>query len=118
MLSIHQENAKVFMAFCDVTRLRILELLRDFERSATVLQQQIGTGQSTLSHHMKILVESGIVAARKSGKWTYYSICENGGRYASGLLELLTSKSKTTESNISDTNILDITNKEKGDQTL
>jgi len=110
---MHQDNAKVFMAFCDVTRLRILELLRDFERSATVLQQQIGTGQSTLSHHMKILVESGIVAARKSGKWTYYSLCEAGGRYASELLNLLTSNSKIAELNNSDININTITEKRR-----
>ena len=112
-MNMHQDNAKVFMAFCDVTRLRILELLRDFERSATVLQQQIGTGQSTLSHHMKILVESGIVAARKSGKWTYYSLCEAGGRYASELLNLLTSNSKIAELNNSDININTITEKRR-----
>jgi len=39
---------------------------------------------------MKILVESGIVTTRKAGKWTYYSICEKGGRYAVRLLRLLT----------------------------
>jgi len=82
------------MAFSDVTRLRILELLRRGENSATVLQRKIGAGQSTLSHHMRILVESGIVSARKAGKWTFYSICENGGRYASGLLKHLTMTSK------------------------
>lgn len=90
----HHDNARVFMAFSDVTRLRVLELLRKGENSATVLQRKIGAGQSTLSHHMRILVESGIVSARKAGKWTYYSICENGGRYATGLLKLLTTVSK------------------------
>jgi ArsR family transcriptional regulator len=39
---------------------------------------------------MKILVESGIVVARKSGKWTYYSISEKGGKNAAKLLTQLT----------------------------
>ncbi|MCL2842778.1 MAG: metalloregulator ArsR/SmtB family transcription factor [Oscillospiraceae bacterium] len=93
----HHENVKVFLAFSDITRLKILEILRSGEQSATELQQQIGAGQSTLSHHMKILIDSRVVVARKAGKWTYYSICETGGDYASRLIKLLTSKSKAVE---------------------
>jgi len=85
------KTAKVFMAFCDETRLKVLELLRNGEKCAAVLLEQVSVGQSTLSHHMKILVESGIVTSRKSGKWTYYSICESGGQFAADLLRLLTS---------------------------
>jgi DegV family protein with EDD domain len=44
---------------------------------------------------MKILAESGIVSARKKGKWTYYSICQKGGTYAAGLLRLLIAENKT-----------------------
>lgn len=93
----HHENAKVFLAFSDRTRLKILEILRAGEQSATALQQQIGAGQSTLSHQMKILVDSRIVVARKAGKWTYYSICETGADYASRLIRLLTSKNNPIE---------------------
>ena len=64
------------MAFCDVTRLKALELLRNGEKCATELQEKIGIGQSNLSHHMKILLDSGILTARKVGKWTHYSLCE------------------------------------------
>jgi DegV family protein with EDD domain len=75
------------MAFCDITRLRVLELLRGGEKSASALQEELGTGQSTLSHHMKILTESGVVTSRKSGKWTYYSIDEDGIDYAVSLIK-------------------------------
>ena len=85
------KSIKVFTAFCDETRLKVLELLRNGEKSAAVLLEQVSVAQSTLSHHMKILVESGIVKARKAGKWTYYSICENGGKYAAELLKKMTS---------------------------
>jgi ArsR family transcriptional regulator len=40
---------------------------------------------------MKILVESGVVSARKGGKWTYYSINEAAGSNAVELLKQLTS---------------------------
>jgi DegV family protein with EDD domain len=88
------------MAFCDTTRLKILELLRSGEKSASMLLENVDTVQSTLSHHMKILVESRIVTARRSGKWTYYSISENGGRYAERLLKLLISKDQPAEAAI------------------
>ena len=82
------------MAFSDVTRLKILELLRDGEKCATVLRDELNTGQSTLSHHMKALVDSGVVSARKDGKWTFYSIDKDGAYYAAGLLKYLTSPPK------------------------
>ncbi len=84
------ESARVFAAFCDETRLRVLELLRGGEKCAGVLLKQVSVGQSTLSHHMKILVESGIVTTRRAGKMTYYSICEGGRQYAIELLKQIT----------------------------
>ena len=72
------DNAKIFKAFCDENRLTILELLSTGEKCACVLLEKLTVGQPTLSHHMKILVESGMVNARKEGKWTYYSINADG----------------------------------------
>mgnify|MGYP003809391209 FL=1 len=74
MTSIYEEHARVFKAFCDENRLRILELLRNGEKCACVLLDQLDLKQSGLSYHMKILVESGIVESRQEGKWTYYKI--------------------------------------------
>ena len=78
------------MAFCDETRLKVLDILRSGEKCASVLLEQVSVRQSTLSHHMKILVESGIVTVRKAHKWKYYSICESGRQYAFELLNKLT----------------------------
>ena len=94
MLSIYEKNAKVFKAFCDDKRLRILDLLCAGEKCACVLIEQLGIGQSALSYHMKILVESGVVSSRQEGKWTHYQISETGSAYAIQLLtELTTPKS-------------------------
>jgi len=84
------KSSKIFMAFCDDTRLKVLELLQSGEKCARVLLEQVSVGQSTLSHHMRVLVESGVVAARKEGKWTYYSICESGRQHAIELMNRLT----------------------------
>lgn len=83
-------NARVFKAFCDENRLMILEMLQSGEKCACVLLEKLEIVQSTLSHHMKILVDSGIVSARKEGKWTYYSISGDGAAVAKDLLIKLT----------------------------
>lgn len=82
----HEGDARVFKALCNEYRLQALELLRTGEKCACVLNERIDVSQSTLSHHMKILVESGIVSARQEGKWTHYSISEDGARRAMALL--------------------------------
>lgn len=87
----YEEQAKVFKAFCDEKRLRILELLRGGEKCACILVEQLNMAQSTLSYHMKILCESGIVDSRQDGKWTHYKISENGSRDAINILKELTS---------------------------
>ncbi len=86
----HVENAKVFKAFCDENRLMILEMLQSGEKCACILLKEMQIAQSTLSHHMKILVESGIVSARKEGKWTHYSLSTAGALHATELLLGLT----------------------------
>ena len=97
MGTIYQEQAKVFKAFCDENRLRILEMLRGGEKCACVLLEQLDLGQSGLSYHMKILVESSVVDSRQEGKWTYYKISEKGSAYAGALLKELTTPNTNTE---------------------
>lgn len=86
----HQKHAKIFKAFCDEKRLAILELLRSGEKCACVLIDEMEIGQSSLSYHMKILCESGIVESRQEGKWTHYRLSAMGSQYAVTLLIQLT----------------------------
>ena len=90
MATVYEQRAKVFKALCDERRQRILELLHSGEKCACVLMEEMGMPQSSLSYHMKILCDSGIVTSREEGKWTHYSISEAGSRRAAQLLvELL-----------------------------
>ena len=86
----YEQDAKVFKAFCDENRLKVLDRLRGGEKCACALIEDIGIGQSALSYHMKILVESGVVTARQEGKWTHYSINEAGSARAMELLREIT----------------------------
>ena len=97
MLNMHEENVKVFKAFCDEHRLMILHLLRSGEKCACVILEELDIAQSTLSHHMKILCDSGIVDSRKDGKWTYYIISDEGTGYAKALLTELTTLTAVCE---------------------
>jgi len=92
-------HAKVFKAFCDEKRLQIIDLLCDGEKCACVLLEQLDLGQSGLSYHMKILVESGVVESRQDGKWTHYKISEKGRDSAIGLIRELTTSSIVIKGN-------------------
>jgi len=86
----YNDLVTVFKAFCDENRLHILELLRGGEKCACKLLEHMDIGQSSLSYHMKILVESGIVDGRQEGKWMYYKINAENGERAARLLKTLT----------------------------
>ncbi len=90
LINEYEKNAKVFKAFCDENRLMILELLQTGEKCACKLLADLKIGQSTLSHHMKILCDSGVVTARKDGKWMHYTISAEGSSYAKELLHKIT----------------------------
>ena len=83
--------AVIFKALGDENRIRILKLLHGGEKCACKLLEELNIGQSTLSHHMKILCDAGIVTGRKEGKWMHYSICCEGACCLHTMLrELLT----------------------------
>ena len=77
-MSDNKRMAATFKAFADENRIQILELLRDGERCACMLLEEMKITQPTLSHHMKILCDSGVVVGRKEGKLMHYSISADG----------------------------------------
>ena len=69
-----KDKERIFKALGDKNRLMIMDLISQEELSAGKILEQVNMGQSTLSHHMKILCDSGIVNARKDSRWVYYTI--------------------------------------------
>lgn len=87
MEATYEESAKIFKALSDERRLRILELLHNGERCTCTLIDEVNMPQSSLSYHMKILCEAGIVTGREDGKWTHYQINKQGGEKALAILK-------------------------------
>ena len=64
----------VLKALADETRLSIVEMLSSGELCACKILEHFNITQPTLSYHMKILCESGIVSGRREGAWMRYSL--------------------------------------------
>ena len=95
MIQKEEENeyakyTKIFKAFCDEKRLEIIGKLKNGEKCACILIDEIGIAQSALSYHMKILCDSGIIQSRQEGKWIYYSINNENINKASEILKTIT----------------------------
>ena len=64
-----------FKALSDPTRLSIVNSLANREECCVCEFQHLGLSQPTISHHLKILREAGLVeVARKRGTWTFYRL--------------------------------------------
>jgi len=64
--------ARMFKALADETRLKLLHLVRNDEVCVCDLVAAMGMPQGTLSHHLLLLHQAGLVSARKQGRWNYY----------------------------------------------
>jgi ArsR family transcriptional regulator len=81
---------RMFRAFSDRTRLRILHLLKDHgEVCVGDLVAVLRTPQTTVSRHLAYLRRAGLVRVRKDGLWKHYSLVPPDGRFHSGLLQCL-----------------------------
>lgn len=71
------ELARLLKAVADPARLQLLSLLRSQEGCTACvcdLTEAVGLSQATVSHHLRKLVEAGILHREKRGYWTWYSI--------------------------------------------
>lgn len=73
MQQVHHSMAKIAKALSDDNRLRILDSLREGEKCACELLEDLRISQPTLSHHMKILCDAGLVCCRRDSRWAHYS---------------------------------------------
>ena len=73
-----RDDARKIKALADENRLVIMMSLQQKEKCACYLLEELNISQSTLSHHMKLLCDSGLVDYRKEGKWMHYSLSKEG----------------------------------------
>jgi ArsR family transcriptional regulator len=67
-------KSTVFSALGDPSRLRILEYLRTGEKCVSEIVRVVGFAQPTVSMHLKVLLDCGILKCRKDGNKMFYSI--------------------------------------------
>lgn len=72
-MASYKEYVPVFKALADETRLKIVEMLSCGEMCACDILESFEITQPTLSYHMKILTECGLVNSRKDGSWIRYT---------------------------------------------
>lgn len=70
-----EELAAAFKVVADPVRLRLLSLIAEAgEMCACDLVTPIGKSQPTISHHMSVLTDAGLVHREKRGRWAWYSV--------------------------------------------
>jgi len=88
----YEELLRIFKALGDPVRLRIVNMLSCEELCACRLLEGLSIVQSTLSHHMKILTDCGIVTARKESTWMYYGVNNDSIAKLHGLIDEIAKK--------------------------
>ena len=74
-----EQLARAFKALGDPTRVRLLSLIAAHEGGEACvcdLIDPVGLSQPTVSHHLKQLVDAGLVSRDQRGKWAYYRITQ------------------------------------------
>jgi ArsR family transcriptional regulator len=69
-------EAMIFKALSDINRLKIIKLLKEGELCVCELTTALSTSQSTVSHHLSVLKNAGLIKERKEGKWSYFRLSE------------------------------------------
>jgi len=69
-------EVKIFKALADINRLKIVKLLKEGELCACELTVALGNSQSTVSHHLSVLKNAGVIKERKEGKWSYFRLSD------------------------------------------
>lgn len=85
-----RELVKVFKAAGDKNRLRILKMLERKDMCVCELAAVLGIAQPSVSRHMSLLKEAGLVRDEREGQWIIYRLCdEKVNQYAPALLRQL-----------------------------
>lgn len=74
MAKTYSDTVKVFKALSDENRLMLVLSLADGEMSATELLKSVPFSQPTLSHHLSLLCDGGVLISRRDGKSVFYRI--------------------------------------------
>jgi ArsR family transcriptional regulator len=93
LMNSYSEYIPVFKALADETRLKIIDMLSCGEMCACDILEKLSITQPTLSYHMKMLTECGLINGVREGTWMRYTINhEKMGRVAELIRYISTDK--------------------------
>ena len=91
-LDAAQDPARIFKALGDPVRLRILAIIAASEAGEVCvcdLEPAFDLSQPTISHHLKLLREAGLITGERRGTWSFYHVIPERMREAAHLLDVL-----------------------------
>jgi len=85
-----EASAALFAALGDPARVRIINFVATSDEPvcACHLIEPLGLSQPTVSHHLKRLVEAGLLEREQRGKWAYFSLAPGASARLAGLVDL------------------------------
>jgi ArsR family transcriptional regulator, arsenate/arsenite/antimonite-responsive transcriptional repressor len=85
-----QATAAIFAALSDPARVRIINVVATSDEPvcACHLIEPLGLSQPTVSHHLKRLVDAGLLEREQRGKWAYFSLTSEASSRLAGLVDL------------------------------
>jgi len=85
-----KEVERTLKAAADATRLRILRMLEDGDLCVCQVVEVLGLSQSTVSRHLLVLKDAGLIEDEKRGKWVFYRLApREAGIFPGALADLL-----------------------------
>ena len=80
---------KIFKALSDQNRVRAIMSLKERELCVCQIVELLGLASSTVSKHMSLLADAGLVESEKRGRWVYYRPASNGDHQTKETLAML-----------------------------
>ena len=90
----YSEKAEIFKVLSDSNRLQIIDMLSCGEMCACKILEKFDITQPTLSHHLKVLADNGIVTSRKEANWIHYKLNDEKMKEITEFLQFISNDKK------------------------
>lgn len=88
------EKAEIFKVLSDSNRLQIIDMLSCGEMCVCKILEKFDITQPTLSHHLKVLADNGIVTSRKEANWIHYKLNDEKMKEITEFLQFISNDKK------------------------
>ena len=90
----YAQKAEIFKVLSDSNRLQIIDMLSCGEMCVCKILEKFDITQPTLSHHLKVLADNGIVTSRKEANWIHYKLNDEKMKEITEFLQFISNDKK------------------------